>query len=148
MPQSRVTEEAVVPGHPEVSGEARSVAAADTMGRAAAPVPEAAGSIVVVVQDNVGKPVVGASVQLERGDRPSVTSGSTETGAAGAATFSGVVPGSYRICAQLPGYLAATSEVVVTSITHLNVPLTLNRPPSDGKEHPWTCPTPRPPASR
>jgi hypothetical protein len=148
MPQNRVTEEVVIAGHPEVSGEARSVGAADTMGRAAAPVPEAAGSIVVVVQDNVGKPVVGASVQLECGDRPNVSSGSKKTGADGAATFCCVVPGSYRICAQLPGYLAATNEVVVTSGTHLNVPLTLDRPPTDGKEHPWTCPTPTPPASR
>jgi len=87
-------------------------------------------------------------VQLERGDRPNVNSGSRETGADGAATFCCVAPGSYRICAQLPGYLATTSEAVVTSGAHLNVPLTLDRPPTDGKEHPWTCPTPRPPASR
>jgi hypothetical protein len=148
MPQSRVSEEAVIAGHPEVSREARSVVVADKMERAAAPLPEASGSIVVVVQDNVGKPVMGASVRLERGDRSKVSSGSNETGADGAATFCCVVPGSYRICAQLPGYLAATGAGVVTSGTRLNVPLTLDRPPTDGKEHSWACPTPRPPANR
>lgn len=144
--RSRVAEEAAIAGHLEASAEARSVAAADKMARPAAPPRAAAGSIILVAQDNAGKPVAGASVRLDRADQPNVNYGSRETGGGGAATFCCVEPGSYRICAQLPGYLAATREVVVTPGAQLDVSLTMNRPPADGKEHPWTCPTPRPPA--
>jgi len=59
MPQSRMVEEGALAGNTAVSNKARSVAVADTMGQAAAPLSAAAGSIVVVVQDTVRKPVVG-----------------------------------------------------------------------------------------
>ncbi len=146
--QSRVAEENVVAGYPEASAEARSVTVADKMERPAAPPHPAAGSIIVVVQDKAGKPVAGASVRLDRGEQPNVNFGSRETGGGGAATFCCVVPGSYRICAQLQGFVAATATVVVTPSAQCKVSLTLDRPPSDGEDHPWTCPTPRPPASR
>jgi hypothetical protein len=148
MPQNRAADEIAIAGHPATSRLARPAAVTDKMERPAAPLQTASGSVIVVVQDAEGKPVVGASVRLDLPDRPDVNCGSRETGAGGAATFCCVAPGTYRVCVQLPGFVAASEKVVVTPSAQLNVPLTLKRPPADGKEHPWTCPTPGPPTTR
>ena len=147
-PQNRAADEIAIAGHAATSRLARPAAVADRMERAAAPLQTASGSIIVVVQDAAGKPVVGASVRLDLPDRPDVNCGSRVTGAGGAASFCCLAPGTYRVCAQLPGLLAVSEKVVVTPGAQLNVPLTMDRPPADGKEHPWTCPIPGPPATR
>jgi hypothetical protein len=148
LPPNRAAEEVAIAGYAAVSNEARSVAPADKMERVAAPAQAASGSIIVVVQDAAGKPVAGAFVRLDLADRRDANCGSREAGAGGAASFCCVAPGTYRLCAQLPGFVAVVARLVVTPGAQLNVPLTMNRPPADGKEHPWTCPTPGPPASR
>ena len=100
------------------------------------------------MKDSAGQPVAGASVRLDVYDQPDVNHGFRTTGVGGAATFCCVEPGAYRVCTQLPGFLATGARVVVTSGTQLNVPLTMERPPTDGAEHPWTCPTPGAPAPK
>jgi hypothetical protein len=127
---------------------ARPAAVADKMERAAVPPQAVSGSIIVRVQDPSGRPVVGAHLRLDVYAQPDVNCGSRTTGVGGAATFCCVEPGTYRVCAQLPGFVAATARVEVTPGAQPNVSLTMERPPPDGKEHPWTCPTPGPPAPR
>ncbi|OFV82450.1 MAG: hypothetical protein A2Y78_02160 [Acidobacteria bacterium RBG_13_68_16] len=148
VPQGRATDEGATVDRPVTSRMARPAAVADKMDVAAAPLQAVSGSIIVVVQDSSGKPVVGAVVRLDLYDRPDVNCGSRTTGVGGAATFCCVEPGTYRVCARLPGFLAAAARVVVTPGAQLNVPLAMERPPADGEEHPWPCPTPEPPAPR
>jgi hypothetical protein len=148
IPPGKAAGEALIAGYAAVSDEARSVAPADKMERAAAPVQAVTGSIIVLVRDTDGQPVVGASVRLDLGSTPDVSCGSRVAGTGGAATFCSVTPSSYRICAQLPGFAPASAEVLVKPGSQLTVHLTMSPLPADGKAHPWTCPTPRPPASR
>jgi len=148
LPQGNATDEGATATRPVTSRTARPSAVADKMEVAAAPLRAVSGSIIVAVQDPSGKPVVGAVVRLDLYDQLDVNFGSRKTGVGGAASFCCVEPGAYRVCAQLQGFVAATARVVVTSGAQLNVPLTMDRPPADGKEHPWTCATPGPPATR
>jgi len=148
LPQGGATEEGATADRPVTSRMARPAAVADKMEVAAAPPQAVSGSVVVLVQDSSGKPVVGASVRLDVYDQPDVNCGSGTTGVGGAATFCCVEPGAYRVCAQLPGFLAAGARVVVTPDAQLNVSLTMERPPADGAEHPWACPTPGPQTPR
>jgi hypothetical protein len=127
-----------------VAPVARAAFKEQMVGTAAPPTQAINGSIIVMVRDAAGKPVAGASVRLDLTDRRDVNCGSRETGIGGAATFCCVAPGPYRVCAQLPGFMAGTAEVVVNPGAQLTVPLTMNEPPADGKEHPWTCPSPSP----
>jgi hypothetical protein len=43
---------------------------------------------------------------------------------------------------------SAALSTVPTAGAQLNVPLTMERPPADGQEHRWACPTPDPAAPR
>lgn len=148
LPQGRATDEGATADHPVTSRMVRPAAVADKMEVAAAPLRAVPGSIIVAVQDSSGKPVVGVSVRLDLYDQPDVNCGSRTTGVGGVATFCCVEPGTYRVCAQLPGFLAAAARVGVTAGAQLKVPLTMERPPADGEQHPWACPTPGPPAPR
>jgi hypothetical protein len=131
-------------GEAPAANQARAHAAVGKMERVAAPSQATSGSIIVVLRDTAGHPVVGASLRLDRSDRPDVNCGSRTTGAGGAATFCKADPGAYRVCAQLPGFLPASANVVIAPGQQVTVPMTMARPPADGSEHPWTCPTPRP----
>lgn len=111
--------------------------------------PAAKGSIIVTVHDADGKPVADATVLLAFSDRPDVGCGFRATGPGGAATFCCVAPATYRVCAQLPGYTAATrDDLVVPAGRQLSVEVTMGRQPAGGGDQPWTCPTPRPVANR
>jgi Carboxypeptidase regulatory-like domain len=111
--------------------------------------PTARGSLVVTVHDPGGEPLPEATVLLTLSDRPDVGCGFRVTGRAGVATFCCVAPGTYRVCAQLQGFTAASADgVVVPPARQRAVDLTLPPTPAGGGEHRWTCPTPRPVANR
>jgi hypothetical protein len=146
--QSGMPEAIAVGGEAPAANQAQSAAVADKMERSARAPQAPSGSVLVAVRDDAGNTVAGASVRLDRSDQPDVNCGSRTTGAGGAASFCCVTPGTYQICAQLQGFVAGTADVVVAPGAQLSVSLTLNRPPADGHEHPWTCPTPGPPPRR
>jgi len=148
LPEGNATDKGATGDRPATPRVVRPAAVADKMEVAAAKPRAASGSIIVVARDSSGKSVAGAYVRLDVYDQPDVNCGSRTTGVGGAATFCCVEPGTYRVCAQLPGFLAATARVVVTPGGQLNVPLTMEQPPADGEEHPWACPTPGTPAPR
>lgn len=148
LPEGNATDKGATADRPGTSRIARPAAVADKMEIAAAKPRAASGSIIVVARDSSGKSVAGAYVRLDVYGQPDINCGSRTTGVGGAATFCCVEPGTYRVCAQLPGFLAATARVMVTPGGQLNVPLTMEQPPADGEEHPWACPTPGTPAPR
>jgi hypothetical protein len=105
----------------------------------------AKGSIVVVARDAAGKPLAGATVLLARDERPAVGAGFRVTGSGGGATFCCVAPGTYRLCAQLPGFApASTDGVAVAPGRQTEVGLILTPPPPGASGQGWTCPTAKP----
>jgi hypothetical protein len=140
----RLAEEVTVTGSLEAHAPARfAAAAANVASPAASAEPAAKGSIVVTVHDADGKLLEGATVMLAFSDRPDVGCGFRVTGRAGVATFCCVRPHTYRMCAQLRGFLpAGKDDIEVSSGRQVDVELIMVRPPTDGTEHAWTCPPP------
>ncbi len=121
------------------------VAATDRAAASAPPAPVTNGSILVTVRDADGNPVPGATVLLAFSDRPDVGCGFRVTGNAGVATFCCVAPGTYRICTQRPGFVAAAQDrLAVAAGRPVEVRVQMERQPGDEAAAPWTCPTPRP----
>jgi hypothetical protein len=147
--QEKRSERSADEGAPAVAAKKAPPDALLMAGANPAATPVAKGSIVVTVHDADGKPVADATVLLAFSDRPDVGCGFRVTGRGGAATFCCVAPGTYRVCAQRPGYTAATREdLTVPAGRQLSVEVTMERRPAGGGDQPWTCPTPRPATDR
>jgi len=118
MPQSARSEAVTVTGsYGTISTAAHSATAVNRpeAARAPAPIADRENAVTVVVLDQAGEPLEGATVTLERIGQGAVWTRTARTEAAGSATFRGVPPSSYRALVTAPSIVPAQLVVSVTS---------------------------------
>ena len=85
--------------------------------------PDAADQIQGTIKDALGRPLSGASLTLKSPDETVI--GKTQSDSEGRFVFSGVLPGTYAVLAEKPGFDASTAVVTIEAGTPATTTLTL-----------------------